>query len=133
MSEPDFRSKFKNSAQVLHSLFENGKSPLSEQFLRWKLWAQWSEIVGTTISEQAEPVGLRNGVLYLWVRNSTWMQQFYFMKRQILQTLHKKAGLTQIRDLSFTLDRHSVPGLAEQQDKMKEIISKIAGPESDKD
>ena len=127
MSEPDFRSKFKNSAQVLHSLFENGKSPLSEQFLRWKLWAQWAEIVGTTISEQAEPVGLKNGVLYLWVRNSTWMQQFYFMKRQILQTLHKKAGLTQIKDLAFTLDRRSVPGQSEQQEEIKDYISKIVG------
>ena len=93
MAEQDFKTKFRNSAQVLQSLFENGKSPLSEQFLRWKLWAQWQEIVGPSVGSTTEPVGISKGVLILWVKNSSWMQQLYFMKNQIRRTIKEKTGI----------------------------------------
>ncbi|MEK6774428.1 MAG: DUF721 domain-containing protein [Bdellovibrionota bacterium] len=131
MAEKDFKTKFKNSAQVLQSLFENGKSPLSEQFSRWKLWANWSEIVGPTIGEQTEPVGISRNVLILWVKSSPWMQQLYYMKEQIRRTIVLKTGLNHIEDIQFTLDRRAVPQEASQQNEIKKFINDLIPEKED--
>lgn len=124
------KPKFSVGSEVLQSLFENGKSPLSDQFMRWKLWAQWADYVGPTVAQNAEPVGYQRGCLYLWVRNSTWMQQMIFMKDPIQEAINKKMGRKFVRAIRFTLDRREVP----QQDDVgfKDLISKIA-PESEDD
>ncbi len=123
------KPKFSVGSEVLQSLFENGKSPLSEQFLRWKLWAQWEEYVGPTVAKNAEPVGYQRGVLYLWVRNSAWMQQMIFMKDPIQDTINKKMGKNFVRMIRFTLDRREVP----QQDdsEFRTMIEKIAPTSED--
>lgn len=95
--------------EVLQSLFENGKSPLSDQFLRWKLWAKWAEIVGPTIAENAEPVGMNRGVLFVWVRSSSWMHQMVFMKDLIQNKINQNFQTNYVKSIRFTLDRREVP------------------------
>ncbi len=132
MRDQDPKSKFSLGSEVLQRLFESGQSPLSEQFMRWKLWARWSEFVGPTIAQNTEPVGLNRGVLYLWVRSSSWMQQLTFMKDPIQDTLNKKLGQHLIKNIRFTLDRREVPSDVKAQLDFKNVISKIA-PENDND
>ncbi|UXR64244.1 DUF721 domain-containing protein [Bdellovibrio bacteriovorus] len=124
------KGKLSIGSEVLQSLFENGKSPLSEQFMRWKLWAKWDEVVGPTIAKNAEPVGFQRGVLYVWVRNSSWMQQMIFMKDPIRDTINQKFQNNFVKYIKFTLDRREVP--TQDQTDFKEMISKIA-PENDDD
>ncbi len=124
------KGKLSIGSEVLQRLFENGKSPLSEQFLRWKLWAKWEEVVGPTIAKNAEPVGFQRGVLYIWVRNSSWMQQMIFMKDHIQQGINQKFDNNFVKYIKFTLDRHEVP--QSDQDGFKDMIRKIA-PENDDD
>lgn len=124
------KGKLSIGSEVLQSLFENGKSPLSEQFMRWKLWAKWDEVVGPTIAKNAEPVGFQRGVLYVWVRNSSWMQQMIFMKDPIRDTINQKFQNNFVKYIKFTLDRREVP--TQDQTDFKQMISKIA-PESDDD
>ncbi|AHZ83777.1 DUF721 domain-containing protein [Bdellovibrio bacteriovorus] len=122
------KGKLSIGSEVLQRLFENGKSPLSEQFMRWKLWAKWEEVVGPTIAKNAEPVGFQRGVLYVWVRNSSWMQQMIFMKDPIRDTINQKFENNFVKYIKFTLDRREVP--TEDTSTFKEMIQKIA-PESD--
>lgn len=117
------KKKLSLGSEVLQSLFENGKSPLSEQFMRWKLWAKWEEVVGPTIAKNAEPVGFQRGVLYVWVRNSSWMQQMIFMKDQIRDTINQKFDNNFVKYIRFTLDRHEVPQGDESD--LKDIIRKF--------
>ena len=124
------KGKLSIGSEVLQRLFENGKSPLSEQFLRWKLWAKWEEVVGPTIAKNAEPVGFQRGVLYVWVRNSTWMQQMTFMKDPMRDTINQKFEHKFVKYIKFTLDRHEVPRTDQQG--FREMINKIA-PENDND
>jgi predicted nucleic acid-binding Zn ribbon protein len=124
------KGKLSVGSEVLQRLFENGKSPLSEQFMRWKLWAKWEEVVGPTIAKNAEPVGFQRGTLYVWVRNSTWMQQMIFMKDPMRETINKKFENNFVKYIKFTLDRRDVP--ASDQQGFREMIHKIA-PESDDD
>ncbi len=111
MRENDFKTKFKSSAEVLKSLFDDKKKGgvVSDQFLRWKLWMQWSELVGPSIAEYTEPVSYRDGVLWLWVKNSTWMQQMTFMSDSIKNVIEQKFRKGYVREIRFTLDRKALP------------------------
>lgn len=129
MSEYDPKQKFKTSSNVLMSLFESGKSPLSEQFLRWKLWMKWREVVGDSIADHSEPVGLQNGMLYVWVKSSVWMQQMFFMKSQIKNSIHNKFKKGFIKDIRFTLDRRAVP--QQNMTELKNQIQKLIPDEID--
>lgn len=131
MSESDFKTKFSQGSEVLQSLFENGKSPLSGQFLRWKLWARWAEIVGPTLAQVSEPVAYHNGVLWLWVKNSSWLQQMVFMREDIRATIHKKMGVVFVISLRLTLDRRDVPQRDEDQEALKKALGKILPGTSD--
>lgn len=132
MSESNYDPKYiKRKSQpllgseALHSLFENGKSPLSQQFLRWKLWKTWGEIVGPTISNYSEPVGYMRGTLYLWVKNSAWMQQLVFMREPIKDKVNKKMGFSFVKSISLTLDKKAVPRDPEEARELKESIAKL--------
>jgi len=128
-SKPKSKKKLSLGSEVLQSLFENGKSPLSEQFMRWKLWAKWEEVVGPTIAKNAEPVGFQRGVLYVWVRNSSWMQQMIFMKDPIKDTINSKFENNFVRYIKFTLDRREVP--QSNDSEFKSMIQKIAPSDQD--
>lgn len=124
------KGKLTLGSEVLQRLFENGKSPLSEQFMRWKLWAKWEEVVGPTIAKNAEPVGFQRGVLFVWVRNSAWMQQMIFLKDQIRDTINQKFENNFVKHIKFTLDRRDVP--QDDQAGFRDMIQKIApGNEED--
>lgn len=97
--------------------------------MRWKLWARWSEFVGPTVAENTEPVGFHRGTLFLWVRNSTWMQQLSFMREHIQDSINKKLGKNFVKKISYTLDRREVP--AGSQEDFKNVISRIAPEEDD--
>jgi predicted nucleic acid-binding Zn ribbon protein len=123
------KKKFSVGSEVLQSLFENGKSPLSEQFMRWKLWARWEEVVGPTIAKNAEPVGFQRGTLYVWVRSSSWMQQMVFMRDPIRNTINQKFENNFVKYIKFTLDRRDVPN--QDQSEFKDMIAKIAPENQD--
>jgi hypothetical protein len=125
MDENDFKTKFKVSSQVLQSLFENGKSPLSEHFLRWKLWSRWKELMGDGIAENSEPVGYHQKKLYIFVKNSSVMHHMYFLKKNMIKKIAKEFHPTFVKDIIFTLDKRSVPRESIQSDSLKENIDKI--------
>jgi predicted nucleic acid-binding Zn ribbon protein len=111
--------RFKTGAQVLKSLLENGDSPLSTQFLRWKLWKRWEDYVGTSISQVCEPVGYYRGELVIWVKNSSWIHQLTFMKDPILKKINQRLGIHYVHSIRFTLDRREVPATADEVTELK--------------
>lgn len=124
MGDPK-KSHLTLGSEALQALLENGKSPLSQQFLRWKLWRKWSEFVGSSIGENSEPVGYVRGNLYVWVKNSSWMQQIVFMKDHMRDTINKKLGFQFVKNIHLTLDRRNVPRDAQEARELKEAISKL--------
>jgi predicted nucleic acid-binding Zn ribbon protein len=117
MRDEDYNSKFKSGTELLQGLFESGKNPLSEQFIRWKMWSRWEEIVGPTLAKSTEPVGWQWNTLLIWVPHSTVMQQMQFLKQNILQAVQKAYPQLAIKDVRFTLDRKQTPkdGVAKEE------------------
>lgn len=122
------KSQLTLGSQVLQSLFESGNSELSEQFIRWKLWKKWGEFVGPSISQVCEPVGYRRGVLYVWVKNSTWMQQLIFMLDPMRDKINKSLGIQYVKTIHLTLDRRSVPK-DQQAEDLKKCMDNIISDE----
>jgi hypothetical protein len=141
MSESEYNPKFiKRKGQLtlgtdaLQSLFENGKSPLSQQFLRWKLWKKWDFYVGGSIASNSEPVGFVRGNLYVWVKNSSWMQQLVFMREPMRDSINKKLGFIYVKNITLTFDKKSVPKDPLEAQQLKESISKLMSePETEKE
>ncbi len=121
--EKDHRSKFKSSAEVLQNLFSNKEGPVGDQFLRWKLWMSWTEVVGPTTSKVCEPVAFHNGVLWLWVKNSTWMTQLNFLSETIKNTINQKFSQNMVKEIRLTMDRKSVP--SQNDDQFKKNVGRL--------
>lgn len=115
--EKDYKPKFKSSAEVLQSLFATQAGPVSDQFFRWKLWMQWSEIVGATTAQVCEPISYSKGVLWLWVKNSTWLTQLNFMSATLILTINQKSDTHKVTEIKLTTDRRSVPYQSDEQFK----------------
>lgn len=118
-------------SEALQSLFENGKSPLSQQFLRWKMWRRWSDYVGPTMAENSELVGYVRGTLYVWVKNSSWMQQMVFLKEPMKDSINKKLGFDFVKNIHLTLDKKSVPRDPQEAAELRQSIAKLIKDEPD--
>ena len=127
----DYKTKFKMSSQVLQSLFEDGKSPLSEHFLRWKLWSRWEELMGESIAENSEPVGYYQKKLYVFVKNSSVMHHMYFLRQNMIRKIAKEFHRNFVKEIIFTLDKKSVPTESNQAESLKDNIDKILQRDSE--
>ncbi|MCB0407042.1 MAG: DUF721 domain-containing protein [Bdellovibrionales bacterium] len=124
MSSDKKRSRLLPAANVLQALLSNGKSPLSEQFTRWKLWRNWEEIVGPSIGKNSQPVGFSKGRLYVWVSSSARMQEMRFLVGKIKDKINAHLGCEYVKFIQFTLDRKSVPSLEESEEGLRDFLSK---------
>ncbi len=118
-------AKLESSGHVLQGLFEDGKSPLSRPFLRWKLWRSWESVVGETVSKACEPVSYDRGLLWIWVKNSTWLQELQFLKPELLRKINHWAQTDFISDIKFTLNRREIPDDMYERLQLDEAISNL--------
>lgn len=118
-ADRDHKTKFKSSAEVLQNLFSAEQGPVADQFLRWKLWMNWSDVVGPTTAQCCEPVAYHQGVLWLWVKNSTWMTQLNFMSETIKNTINQKFSGNMVQEIRLTMDRKNVPRQNDEDFKNK--------------
>lgn len=119
------KSDLNLATDVLEGVLTNNKSPLSDQFMRWKLWRKWADVVGPTISAQSMPVGFVNGMLYVWVKNAVWMNEMLFLAGPIRDKVNAFVEKNWVQQVRFTLNQHEVPQMSEDSSmKDSEIINK---------
>ncbi|NJL23733.1 MAG: DUF721 domain-containing protein [Calothrix sp. SM1_5_4] len=100
----------------------NGKSPLSDGFLRWKIWRLWPRIVGETLGKVCEPVGYERGRLWIWVKSSARMQEVRFFEATLRKKVNEHVGREWVRMVRFTLDRREVPRESEISEDFKRYL-----------
>jgi predicted nucleic acid-binding Zn ribbon protein len=116
------KSSLTSASDVLQGLLANTSTPLAGQFKRWRLWRNWQEVVGESIAKRTDPVGFRDGILYVWVENSVWMQQMIFLAKPIRQKINDYTGDKWVRQVRFTVDRRSIPRLEEAEESLKKFL-----------
>lgn len=122
--------KLSSGSSIIQSLFQDKSSPLSEQFLRWKIWYSWSQYVGSSMAKCCLPVSFDKGTLYIWVKNSTWMHHLLFLKDSIQEKINQNLGKPFVKRIRFTLDRHEVPN-AEDPEWQKFIDNILQAKENE--
>jgi hypothetical protein len=122
-SKPKPKTDLLSASKVLQTLLANGKNPLSDQFLRWKLWRFWPQIVGKTLGAVCEPVGFERGRLYIWVKSSSRMQEIRFFEESMKKKINDHLGKSWAKTLRFTLDRRGIPKEAEVSDEFKKFLA----------
>ena len=123
MSKQDKKRKeLLPASNVLQSLLGDGKSALSDQFLRWKLWRFWPKVVGPTLGKLCEPVNYRFGTLTLWVKSSARLQEMRFLQNNLVEKVNEYVGREWVRQVVFTLDRRGVPTTDQVSEEFKNYL-----------
>lgn len=95
------------ASDVLQGLLQNSKSQLSDGFVRWRLEQEWPEIVGETIAAQTMPCAFDKGLLFIWVKHPTWMQQLHFFQNDLKEKVNAHLGYSWAKQIKFTLNRRA--------------------------
>jgi len=129
MANDKKRRELLPASKVLQTLLGNGKSPLSDQFLRWKIWRFWPSIVGPTLSSHCEPVGYDRFKLTVWVKSSARMQEIRFFEKTLKDKVNEHVGRSWVRKVIFTLDRRGIPQAENVSDEFKSFLDQTTEPE----
>ncbi len=123
--KPKFRKKSRLTAanDVLLSLLQIGKLPISDQYLRWQIWFKWPEVIGGELSAQCEPVDFFKGELSLWVEHPVFIQQLKFITQDMMDKINAYVGKPWVTSIKFTLNRKKVPIRAEAPEDLKKFLS----------
>ncbi|MBM4403480.1 MAG: DUF721 domain-containing protein [Candidatus Cloacimonetes bacterium] len=62
----------------------------------------WRVIVGDLLAERSCPVKYENNVLFVGVKNNTWMQELILTKQRIIDAYRQKLKIN-IRDIIFLI------------------------------
>ncbi len=62
---------------------------------------RWPEIVGDHIAKVSEATRIRQGVLFVSVRVSTWRNELQLRKAEIMKKLNKALGEELVKDIKF--------------------------------
>ena len=74
-----------------------------------KILDLWGDSVGEAIAERTQPMRIQNGVLYVKVNNSVWMQELQFMKGLISQKIQGQSGNKFFHDIHFFIGEIDPP------------------------
>ncbi|OQW50244.1 MAG: hypothetical protein A4S09_00170 [Proteobacteria bacterium SG_bin7] len=116
------RSTLTSASDILQGLLHNSKTPLSDQFLRWKLWQQWVDVVDAEMARQTRPVGFDRGTLLIWVEHSVYIQQLNFVTKELTEKVNKYVGRDWVKRIRFTLDRKVVLSEEEQRKQLDRLL-----------
>ncbi|MDA9594407.1 DUF721 domain-containing protein [bacterium] len=61
----------------------------------------WSEVVGVVVSKVTDAVSVNKGVLVVKTKSSTWRQELYMQKKDIINKINIKIGYTAIKEIRF--------------------------------
>ena len=131
MSEGKKNQKLQPVSNVLQTLFANGQSALSDQFLRWRVWRAWADIVGPGMAGYSSPVGFNRRTLIIWAKSAAHMQEMSYGRDMLRAKVNQFVGFHWIDDVRLTLDRKDVPSVAESEAEMKEFLSNPPAKDTD--
>ena len=97
------------------------------------IFPRWKELVGEEMNEYAQPLKIENGVLWLEVANSSWLQQLQYEKLELLDTLNSCFRLSRLKDIKMILPK-SLFGSAGKTDVSGEsgVIVEFVKPSEEK-
>ena len=119
MAQKQRKSKLLGAQNVLSSLFKYGK--LGSHGRRWNLMRHWSQVVGQNMASKSLPVAYERGVLVIWVRHATQMQELMYLNQDIKSLVNNFMGFRWVQKIRFTQDVRKV----RNYNQLKPLLDKI--------
>jgi predicted nucleic acid-binding Zn ribbon protein len=85
--------------RVLHLL------GLDDRFEEVKLMRGWAEVVGPVIAQRSRPRMLKDGILFIEVENSVWMQELWFHQKQIIDRIKEEYPKVEVKGIRLEVER----------------------------
>ena len=79
----------------------------------YRVWQAWDEVVGRTISRNAQPVRLDGTRLIVTVRSSTWLQELSLLQRELVSRINEWMQREVVREIFFVVGRVDPQGRQE--------------------
>jgi predicted nucleic acid-binding Zn ribbon protein len=80
---------------------------LEEKFEEGRLLKRWVEVVGEAIAKRSRPRGFKDGILFIEVENSVWMQELWFQQEKIVKRIRERFPKVKITGIRLELTRES--------------------------
>ncbi|MDI6827830.1 MAG: DciA family protein [Armatimonadota bacterium] len=81
----------------------------------------WDEVVGSQIASATRPEFVRDGMLFVLVKNSVWSNELALYKSDIINRLNKRLGARTIRDIVFKVGKLPSPRRAKTEPEAKDL------------
>ncbi|UCD72234.1 MAG: DUF721 domain-containing protein [Syntrophobacterales bacterium] len=99
------KAKARRNPQRVGAVLEKTlkKMSLEGKLKEHEIWNVWNNVVGEHVFHHAQPEHMRNKILFVKVSSSAWMQQLYYMSKEIVVALNKRLGAHVIEEIRFKL------------------------------
>jgi len=98
------RKKIKESvhiSSVLDNLLKTYRQKSDSGLSR--VWNFWSDAVGKTIAENAQPAAFKGKVLLVHVTSSTWIHELRFLEKGIIDNINSVSGENLVEEIKFKI------------------------------
>ena len=85
---------------------------------------EWPYIVGEHLASSTEAVKVEAGVLWVKVKNSTWLHHLSMLKKQILRKISQYMGHNNVKDIYFFVGEISVTSPPDSEKKIDNLTEK---------
>ena len=100
----------------------------------YRVWQAWDEVVGRTISRNAQPVRLDGSRLVVAVRSSTWLQELSLLQKELIFRINDWMKREVVRELFFVVGRiepqarSTEPQASSMENQARSVETKSSGP-----
>ena len=68
-----------------------------------RVWDVWQAVVGEQIGANTNPAAFKGSLLIVNVTNSAWVQQLWFLKKEIVQKINQNLGEDLVTEIKFRI------------------------------
>lgn len=89
--------KFRPLNEIINKLIKNLN--IEDQILENQAIFYWSTVVGLHVAKNTKPERVKDGILFVKVKNDVWRNELLFYKKDFIEKLNKKLGKKIIYDI----------------------------------
>jgi len=72
-----------------------------------KFMRDWEAVVGAVVAARSRPRDIRDGILYIGVESSVWMQELWFHRDEILDRITKEYPGIGVKGIRLEIEREN--------------------------
>jgi len=80
---------------------------LEDKFEEVKLMQGWAAVVGEVVAKKSRPRAVKEGILYIGVESSVWMQELWYRQKQIIERIAEEFPKVRVTGIRLEVEREN--------------------------